>query len=1181
MLLRRVELLGFKSFADKTVIEFGAGISAIVGPNGSGKSNITDAVRWVLGEGSARTLRGQRMEDVIFGGSARRRALPLAEVTLTLDNADGTLPLPHAEVSVTRRVDRSGVGDYLINRQACRLRDVQDLFAGTGLGRNAYALVGQGQVDEALRARPPERRAMVEEAAGVTRYRQRLFEGNRRLVAAAACEQRLSDLVAERQRALEALSRQAERAARHRAVSTELRTVDLRLSAREWGSVAAERQGAATEAQTTGEEYAALADELGTVAGQQRELVAALGAARAQQEAAASACTEAERGVDRARQAESLAAGLAAAAEAEASRAEGRLTDLRARQGRDGGARGSAAAGGAAAEDELARCRGAVVGAEAALSLAVQQRRGAAEAFAGAGGALAACRQEVAAATAGSGVALTAARTALEAAQQRLARAEAVAAGAAAVVAACRERLGPAAAAAEGARGGVAAVRAHRDALASLAGGLRGRVRVLAQVAAAGAGYAQGPRTVLAGKTKGLAAFSGVIGTLGELIEVPARLASALAAALGGAISDLVTESAAAAAAAIAGLKAAQGGRATFLPLGALAVSPVAADLRGLAGRPGALGWAADLVSCDLRVKQAVLHALGRVLVAEDLAAARRLSQEAGYRVRLVTLEGDVVHPGGAMTGGVIRGERAGGLLGRDQEQRRLQRRLEAVTDDQGCADAALAALLATAEHLEQAWGEARRAAASAEAHLQGATGEVAGARAERDRLDREGSVLRQRLGAQAQVDPEELARRERALAAAAEGSVARLAAAEAEEARAREAVTAARIAVATAEAQARAAAAEAARAIREAAAVAERLAEVEADRARALASLDQQRKAGAAAAALATSVGATAAAAQDRLRAAAAAVADLGEQAATAATRREWCERERERLAGALRRAEAALAKADAVLAALTARLDVAYGLQPAALQGVVPSERPSADREHAAALRQELGSLGGVRPEAVLEHQALALALAVLSADAQDVRAAALELIAWGREMEGALQGRYEETLAAVRAHFGAIYARLCGGGTADLIPVQPVVAEGAGGTASPPLGQAPPDLAVAVHPAAAAGLEIVAQPPGKHLAHLGLLSGGERALVAIALVLAFLQVRPAAFCILDEIEAALDEANVDRCAAYLREVAAGTQFIVVTHQKGTMEAADRLVGVTMGEAGTSHLLSVRLAG
>jgi chromosome segregation protein len=314
------------------------------------------------------------------------------------------------------------------------------------------------------------------------------------------------------------------------------------------------------------------------------------------------------------------------------------------------------------------------------------------------------------------------------------------------------------------------------------------------------------------------------------------------------------------------------------------------------------------------------------------------------------------------------------------------------------------------------------------------------------------------------------------------------------------------------------------------------------------------------------------------RLQALQAAVAQAQQESAALEGRRQACEREREQALSALRRAEGEAARLQAQFAALAGRLEAGFGLTVDALTGVAPSERPEADRARADALREELGAIGGVRPESVDEHRREAEEVAALAAAVDDVRRTAAELLEAARRIEGQLGQRYEETLATVRRQFAASYERLCGGGRADLVPVAaPSAAPGPG---SGPGGGAPAP-AGPLRPADAPGLEIVAQPPGKQPAHLELLSGGERTLVAVALLLALLRVRPTAFCILDEVEAALDDANVERCARFLREMAEGTQFIVVTHQKGTMEAADRLVGVTMGESGVSTLLSVRLAG
>lgn len=1159
MLLRRLEIQGFKSFPDKTVVEFGPGISAIVGPNGSGKSNITDAIRWVVGEVSARALRGLRMEDVIFAGTSARRAVPLAEVTLVLDNTDGTLPLPFAEVSVTRRLDRAAAGEYLINRAPCRLRDVQELFAGTGLGRNAFAIVSQGEADEALRARPAERRAMVEEAAGVTRHRARLQEGQRRLATAGAHHERVGDLLAERQRALSHLADQAERADRHARMAAELRGLELSLWAREWRGAERERATHSESALATQAEYDAMTLELAQLAEAQRGLGQQEAQCRTAAEAAQAELVAAERQLEQARQRALLAHRLGMAGAQEAERADARASELGTRlaeleQAAATAAERQEAAGRLAATREVERHQASL-----ALEAAAGQRRAAADAHGAAQAELAAARQ--ARIGTGDDGGLAQAEAALATAQQRAAAATRRAQEAQTALAAAEAAIAPLQARHEEARACVAALRQHHTWLSGQASTVRGRVRALEEMAATGAGYAQGPRTVLAGRARGDAAFAGVLGALGELLEVPTGLAAAIAAALGGAVGDLVAASAQAAAAAIAALRARRGGRATFLPLDQLRPQQPTAEQRQLATAPGVVGWAAELVAATPEVRPAVMHVLGRVLVAEDLEVARRLARQSGFRLRIVTLEGDVVHPGGAMSGGATVGERAGGLVGRDQERRQWARLLDAIAADARQLEAGLAHAVAAEERAGRDLAAARQAvaAAAADARGQREAGAMIGRdlRAAQERHD----TIARALAARGQVDPDALARRVAEAEAAVGRRAAEVAAAEFDEARCREAETAARVAQAAADQELRAARQEGERLARELAEFGRRRQAAEEERARAQSQVALHAAAEATAEAEAVACQRELAGAEERLRVAREARAAAEVRVRQAAERREWATAERERLASELRRAEAALARAETALAQVAARLEMAYALTPEALLGVPEPEGPVRARERAAELRRDLAAMGGVRPEAVAEHAALAAEVAALTAAAEDIRSARALLGAWAEDLEAAIAARYTETLGEVRRQFAAIYTRLCGGGRADLVEVE---------QAEPVRAGTP-----------AVGVEIVAQPPGKQLAHLGLLSGGERTLVAVALVFAFLRVRPTAFCVLDEIEAALDEANVGRCAAFLAEIAQGTQVIAVTHQKGTMETADRLVGVTMSEPGVSRLLSVRLAG
>ncbi len=1161
MLLRSLELMGFKSFADKVRVEFGPGVSAVVGPNGSGKSNLGEAVRWVLGEGSVRSLRGQRMEDVIFGGSPSRRPLPLCEVTVTLDNSDGTLALPFTEVTVSRRVDRTGQSEYLINRSPARLRDVQELFAGTGLGVDAYALVGQGQVDEVLRARPADRRAMVEEASGVTRYRVRLTDAARRLERADEGVLRLRDVLRERGQRVAALAAEADRAVRHEAISAELRALEMGLWAAELLTLRQRQETAAQAVRRAEGQLRDALERLGAITSAQRGLATELARLRQEEAASSGARMQAETALGAQRQAAQLAASLQRSALEEAQRASGRMAEVAERlaalqaDGRD------LEAERALSERTIASLRDKAQEARAALDAVRAERGRIVEERSVLGSRRAGLQARRQALQSGAQV-MASAREALE----RVAHSRQVAAE---VSARADQDLASARAEARALEAEIASGeevlrrhRAHRDQLAAWRVARQARLDALGEMARQAVGYAQGPRTVLAGKQRGAPAFAGVIGALGELLVVPGHLVAAIAAALGGAVQDLVAISQDAAQAAIEGLKASQGGRATFLPLDGLAVRPPDRNLEQVATEPGALGWAADLIGFDPVIRQAVEHALGRVLVVDNLATARRIGRAVAYRVRIVTLQGDVIHPGGAMSGGTIRGDQGGGVLGRDAERRALMARLGAVQADLDLLGQVIGAL-------EETEGQATARLRSLTARRDAADRAAAGARAVLQATQAEEQRLSQRVEAAASRDgaslEASLGEEERSLERELGERDRRLGGLEAEEARCREAETACRVALAEAEQRGRGLADLVRQRQRELGALEAQVASLRADHDRATERARQQAAARVRAEAAAAELEAQSVLASQREAQVRASEAAAQARAEAQVAQREQVEAERDRLHEALRRAEGDRGRADAALAALEARVDLAYGLPLADLGTVEPSPHPGTDRQRASTLRGELGVIGGVRREAVAEHRAEADALAALEAEVADVAEATTALREWSRSLEGVLEERYHQTLAAVRRHFDATYARLCGGGSADLIPV-PLPGQ------DTPARQ-PPDTT-------GAGLDIVARPPGKRTAHLALLSGGERTLVAIALLFALLQVRPTAFCLLDEIEAALDESNVLRYATYLRELAAGTQFIVITHQKPSMEAADRLIGVTMRQ-GVSALVSVRLAG
>ncbi|MCL6521631.1 MAG: chromosome segregation protein SMC [Firmicutes bacterium] len=1182
MRLKSLEIAGFKSFAQPVRLEFGPGITAVVGPNGSGKSNLADALRWVLGEQSPRELRSERMEDLIFHGSAARRPVGVARVTLTLDNSDGSLPLPHAEVSITRVVDRSGLSEYRLNRQPCRLRDIAELLWGSGLGRNSYAFVSQGEVDRLVASRPAERRLLVEEAAGVTRIRARRQEAERHLGRARQAWERAGDLVAELEREHAPLRLAAERAVRRAALEEErLRLATSRLGLR-WRRL--EEAGARLR-----EELARLEEEARAAAGE---------AARAEQELAEAAREEAEAREPRLRLERRAAAEEARrlavteqwrrqveesrraaeearrAAEARPGRgsleAERRLSELseeRARaeaeaERREQEAR-EAAEEARAAERETGEAEAAASRAEAAWRRAEERlqdalRRRDAE--------RAGRKERLEAARARSGEAERAlARMRDEAALRR--REEAAARGR---LEASRQRLAAAGEELERRRRRRREAEAGLERLREALRARRQRLELLRGLEESEAGYPAGVRTVLQGRQRGEPAFREVVGPLGELLRVEEELARAVEVALGPQAYHLVIASGRAAQEAVEALRRAGAGRVTFLPLDALRPRRPSADEEPAEREAGAIGWASRLCRYEPRLEPAVAYALGRVLVARDLAAARRIAARYGLRFPVVTLEGDQVHAGGAISGGAWRG-RAPGVVARRAEEERLEAEAARLAGEVGEGEALLA---------EAARAEAEAARARAEAEAEARAAELEAARAE-ERAGQVAARLEELERARAEAAAE-LARLEAETAAAGgdggepagEADLRRAKAdlerAEAErreagrrlgEARQRlEAALARRQETGLARERARARAAQLAR---EQAWLADEVLRLE-EAAREQAERARQ------AARRAEELAAEASRRLDEL-AALAWRAECAEEAAAGLAERETAARRRgaaaeARLGEARRRSELAAQRMQAVRLRL-ARLEAegeALGREAAVTGARAPWEEPAgeepaplAEEELSARLtevEEELRRLGPVNPEAPGQLAELEGRLGFLRRQLDDLERSRANLERLLGELEAEAERRFRRGLEEVRRAFAAIFARLFQGGEADLR-----LSEEEGGEA---------------------GVEIEVRPPGKRRSPLGLLSGGERALTALAFLLALEQVHPSPFLVLDEADAPLDESSAARLGAFLREQSRRLQVLVITHQRGTMEVADRLWGVTSAERGVSQLFSLELA-
>ena len=1176
MVLKELEIQGFKSFPDKVRITFGRGVTGVVGPNGSGKSNLSDAIRWVLGETSSRQLRSAgKMEDVIFGGTRRRGAMGYASVRLTLDNTDHTLDLDAPEVTIGRRYYRSGDSEYTINGQACRLKDVYELLLDTGIGRDGYSIIGQGRIAEIVAAKGSERREIFEEACGIAKYRYRRTEAEHSLAAAQANLERLRDILGELESRVGPLAREAEKAKAYLELASRRKGLEVTLwvesirAARaamqqlqrdyETAQAAFERwdsqdKASQQEAEEIRMQAQRLTVEIERLNGDIRSITeqisgsdsriavlendrvharqsaeslrAELAAGQTGREAAAAGLERQKaeaRELDR--RAEALAAeaggleqqlaGLQSRTDAASARQaalRARLTDV---TDRETAARVEEAAARAAAES----ARGRLPEAQAAARAEQDRLAGLQENLADTGkylDMLAGSEKQLANVRAGLALKLNSRKKALAAAseaEQELARA--------------------------------------RDAAAQ-------RLNVLQELEKNMEGYQHSVRAVMQAAAGGR--LQGVVGPVSSILTVEAGCELAVETALGAALQNIVVENEAAAKAGIALLRRENAGRATFLPLDTVQPGLFRGEL------PLQARLASSLVRAEERYQNIVSYLLGRIVVVEDIHAAARVARELHYRNRVVTMDGQVVNAGGSFTGGSV--QRSAGLFTRRQEIRELQDKIAGLARD--CT----AARLRTAQCKSQADAVA--------AELTAAEGEERTAAGDRVRAEAEGRRLEQAVR-----QAEEAARQRSAEADALASEAGRQAEAAEKAAEARAAL----------EAEAGALTAELARLTEGGDSFAARQAEL----ADALAQKRMDQLACQKDAELCRSRIADweqrladAGAHQDSL---AAAIRDLeardGEilraiQEVKDQTRRSRdAVREKEAAiqAAAGRRMERQAAETKAQAAAraaaenredasremarlserksaaegeydqLAAKLWDEYQLTPTeAAKFCVEYASLAALRAQVAEVRGKMRALGSVNVGAVEEYQEVRGRYESLKAQVEDVEESRDRLVRMIGELNGQMRDIFRRNFAAINGHFGRVFAELFGGGEASL---------------------ALEDENDVLN----SGIEIRVSPPGKVIKNLEALSGGERALVAISIYFAILAVNPSPFCILDEIEAALDDANVVRFAQYLRRISGKTQFIVITHRRGTMEAADILYGVTMQEDGISKLLRLDL--
>lgn len=1188
MHLKSLTLKGFKSFAAPTTLRFEPGITAVVGPNGSGKSNVVDALAWVMGEHSAKTLRGGKMEDVIFAGTSSRAPLGRAEVTVTIDNSDNALPIEYAEVSITRRMFRDGASEYEINGASCRLMDVQELLSDSGIGREMHVIVGQGRLSQILESRPEDRRAFIEEAAGVLKHRKRKEKAVRKLDAMSANLARLTDLTTELRRQLKPLGRQAEVARRAATIQADLRDARLRLTADDLVT----RQ---TEFAGTTDAEAALRREHDQI---NERLTVAADELTAHESAVATLTQRAEAAQQTWFSLSALAERVSATVRIASERAQHLDEQPITTGGVDPEALEAEAEQVAAAEQQLlAELAEAGTRLEAARAELAERERRSAEAEKAHLAAVRAeaDRREGLARLTGQVETIRARVESIDTHVAQLsARIEEAAARAQAAQAEFETVQGRVGELDQGEVGldeqherTVAALRLADERVSELQAAERGAERQVASLRARIDALSMGLE-----RRDGAAwlvqnhSGPGLFGSIAKLVKVRSGYEAALAAVLGSAADALAAENAGAARAALNALKSADGGRAAIV-LGDWPLQQPAPR----AVLPDGAQWALDLIDTPDRLRGAMTAMLSSVVVVTDLPAALELV--AGHPgLRAVTVDGDLVGAGWVSGGS----DRKPSTLEINSEIDKARAELAAAETQVGQLSAALAGALAEQAARQDATEQALAAlnesdAAIAATHEQlGRLGQEArAAETEWRRRLREREEL-EAGRAQAVTELGELEARlrnaEQDQPTASVQPVDRQQIAAAAEA-ARSVEVEARLAVRTAEERANAVRGKA-DSLRRAAA-AEREARVRAEQARAARAL-------AATTAAAVAEAGTALARRLQLVVAAAArirdglAGERQQRAAAMAAVREEVNSLSTRITAlteSLHRDEVAKAQAALRIEQLeqtvleqfgmsSADLIAEYGpdvpLPPTELElaefeqarergeqvtapAPMPFDRPTQERRAKRAER-ELAELGRVNPLALEEFAALEERYNFLSTQLEDVKAARKDLLDVVSEVDARILQVFTDAYADVEREFSEVFAALFPGGEGRLLLTDPT------------------DMLTT-------GVDVEARPPGKKVKRLSLLSGGEKSLTAIAMLVAIFRARPSPFYIMDEVEAALDDTNLRRLLALFEMLRARSQLIVITHQKPTMEVADALYGVTMQGDGITAVISQRIRG
>ena len=1180
MRLKRLEIYGFKSFADRTVVVFDQGITGIVGPNGSGKSNLSDAVRWVLGEQSAKALRGGKMEDVIFNGTQKRKRLGYCEVSLVFDNEDHALPVDFAEVMITRRVYRSGEGEYYINKAACRLRDIIELFRDTGVGKEGYSIIGQGRIGEILSQKSEDRRGIFEEAAGIVKYRTRKEESEKRLANMRDNLSRVEDIIAELEGQLEPLAKASETARHYLALRDELRVLEC--SSFVLRSDRAKERIADAEAMLTGLREAIEQEEK-----RAGELTAARDAANETSQALEEQVSAAHESVLELTREKEAREGELAMLRAEIARMEKDVLNLsqeedvrRARSEALEGEIRQNEADTLSTRTQITELQRELHAKEAALEAAQEAAREAEETLEAHKSAiidamnrlsdvrtsearLATMRKELER----RGEEARVQREELEIIAQRLDEQLEEAKQELEAFRQAEGELQEAGRRIEQESQEAAQKIARIQQAVSDANGQKqaaaSRLRVLREMERDYAGYQQAVKQVLL-HARG---NQGVRGVVASLMQVPKELERAVEAVLGGALQNVVTSDEYVARDMIAYLRSNKLGRATFLPMTTITGRTLSSQERQLLSMPGCVGVASELVGFAPEYRGIVENLLGRTVVAENLDAGIEIMRRGKHAFRLVTLEGDVMHSGGSMTGGSS-ASRMTSLLSREREikeheallekieqqikdyELRLekgeafrqgikQRRAQAFEDlhqaqiDVSIASERVRTLSAQRESHAQQEQRCDLLCAQIAENLSQIDSQLAGARSTQAGEERTSDEMNRRTGELSDI----LYEKREALDAL------------------REEAQHVRVTLAAKERDLTALTADGARMHREQEEIAAQLYQAHERRETLIVEHQNATQQMAADTQLAVACGEKLGDAQKTLSER---QAQRGESQERVRALTQEIDALHEQLAQDQdkgHKAEMILSRTQAELTQMQQRIWDEYELTYAGAKEYLtePFDLAASDRR-TGDIRREIRAMGPVNVTAVEDYRACRERYEELAGQRDDLLKAEDDLKGIIETLQRQMERQFMENFRLMQQYFAETFAKLFGGGHAELRLLDE----------SDVLG---------------CGIEIVAQPPGKKLQLLSLLSGGERALTAIAILFAMLRLKPTPFCFLDEIEAALDDGNISTFADYLREFSTDTQFVVVTHRKGTMERCDSLYGVAMEEKGVSTMLSVEL--